>query len=168
MADLRARRLRRHIATLAADTRVLKELPITSTRCEECGAEYTEPDDSCQSRFDELLALDHSRQEPWGSRHGLAFAAFAVQHPTRFPAGSVTQSRELIERVVVAGEPLAQVVAEFRTRRVPKSVAPHWPAARAFSVTIADLGAFDAATYPDALLRWARAAISAPSPDADS
>jgi catechol 2,3-dioxygenase-like lactoylglutathione lyase family enzyme len=31
-----------------------------------------------------LLALDHSRQEPWGSRHGVAFAAFALQHPARY------------------------------------------------------------------------------------
>ncbi len=136
---------------------------MTPMRCEECGAEYTEPADSCQARFDQLLALDHSRREPWGSRHGLAFAAFAVQHPTRFPAGSVSQSRELIERVAVAGEPLAHVVAEFRTRRAPRSAAPLAPAARAFSVTIADLGPFDAAAYPEALLRWARAAISASS-----
>ena len=58
---------------------------MTPTRCDECGARYTEPGDSCQARFDQLLALDHSRQEPWGSRHGLAFAAFALQHPRRFP-----------------------------------------------------------------------------------
>ena len=75
---------------------------MTPTRCEECGAEYPEPADSCQARFDQLLALDHSRQEPWGSRHGLAFAAFALQHPRRFPAASVAQSRARVERVVVA------------------------------------------------------------------
>jgi hypothetical protein len=137
---------------------------MTSTRCEECGATYTAPDDSCQARFDQLLALDHSRQEPWGSRHGLAFAAFALQHPRRFPPGSIARSRELVQRVVLNGEPMARVVAEFRAR-------PQNDAARAvaslphtFTVTIADLGDFDPATYPDDLLRWARAALGAPDP----
>jgi hypothetical protein len=138
-----------------------KVLPMTPMRCDECGAQFTEPDDSCQARFDQLLALDHSRQEPWGSRHGLAFAAFAAQHPRRFSAGSVARSRELIQRVVLDGEPLAQVVAEFRAQPRSVSTTPSGtpPSPRAFAVTIADLGTFDAATYADDLLRWARAAV---------
>jgi len=135
---------------------------MSSTRCEECGARYRDAVDSCQARFDRLLALDHSRQEPWGSRHGLAFAAFALQHPRRFSAASVASAGELIQRVAVNGESLAQVVAEFRARpqdtvaRVATTPSPD------FSVTIADLGTFDAATYPDDLLRWARAALGEP------
>ena len=62
----------------------------------------------------------------------------------RFPAGSVTQSRELIERVVMAGDPLAHVLAEFRTRREPQPAAPISPVSRAFSVTIDDLVSYDA------------------------
>lgn len=135
---------------------------MTPTRCAECGARYTEPDDSCQARFDQLLALDHSRQEPWGSRHGLAFAAFALQHPQRFPAASVAQARELVQRVVVAGEPLAHVTAEFRTRPRAERLAPATTGPQRFAVTIADLGTFEAATYPDDLRRWARAALGAP------
>lgn len=133
-----------------------------ATRCDECGAEYTERDDSCQVRFDQLLALDHSQQEPWGSRHGLAFAAFALQHPRRFSSATVARSRELVTRVCVGGESLARVVAEFRAW--PLASAPETATADAteFAVTIADLGAFDAASYPDALLRWARAALGAP------
>ena len=135
---------------------------MTSTRCEECGARYREAADSCQARFDQLLALDHSRREPWGSRHGLAFAAFALQHPRRYSAATVAPARELIQRVAVHGESLAQVVAELRARpqdtvaRVATTSSPD------FSVTIADLGTFDAATYPDDLLRWARAALGEP------
>lgn len=136
---------------------------MTPTRCDECGARYTEPDDSCQARFDLLLALDHSRQEPWGSRHGLAFAAFALQHPRRFPAASVAQARELVQRVVIGGEPLAHVTAEFRTRPRSDASAPAATAAAGFAVTIADLGTFAAATYPADLQRWARAALAAPS-----
>jgi len=96
---------------------------MTPTHCEDCGARYRDAADSCQGRFDQLLALDHSRQEPWGSRHGLAFAAFVLQHPRRYSAASVARARELIHRVVVNHEPLAQVVAEFRAR-------PQDPAAR--------------------------------------
>jgi hypothetical protein len=136
---------------------------MTSTRCDECGARYTEPDDSCQARFDQLLALDHSRQEPWGSRHGLAFAAFALQHPRRFSPASVAQARLLIERVVRDGEPLARVVADFRAHPHAGAPATHVAVPTSFAVTIADLGTFDAVAYPAALERWARAALGAPS-----
>src|SRR5205823_8749822 len=50
-------------------------------QCAECGAMYIDEFDSCAARFETLLAVDHSRREPWGSRHGQAFAAFALQHP---------------------------------------------------------------------------------------
>ena len=59
--------------------------------CEDCGASYAAPDVDCSMRFDELLALDHSRREPWGSRHGLAFCAFALQHPR-------TYDRDVLQR----------------------------------------------------------------------
>jgi Family of unknown function (DUF5946) len=87
--------------------RVPKETLKSPTRCEECGARYRVAADPCQDRLDQLLALDHSRREPWGGRHGLAFAAFALQHPRRYPAASVASARELIHRVAVNGESLA-------------------------------------------------------------
>lgn len=136
---------------------------MTPTRCDECGARYQDANDSCQARFDQLLALDHSRQEPWGSRHGLAFAAFALQHPRRFSAASVSRAHELVTRVVLDGEPLATVIAEFRAQ--PQAVAGTPPALPSppFAVTIADLGTFRAETYANDLSRWARAAVDAPS-----
>lgn len=117
--------------------------------------------DSCQARFDRLLALDHSRVEPWGSRHALAFAAFVLQHPQRFSAASVWRSRELVQRVVVDSESLATVVAEFRAAPDPGRVPAPPPGPPAFAITIADLGDFDAERYPQALFRWARAALGA-------
>ena len=53
--------------------------------CPQCGAIFLPDDASCASRFEVLLGLDLSRQEPWGSRHGQAFAAFALQHPASYP-----------------------------------------------------------------------------------
>jgi hypothetical protein len=142
--------------------RVPKETLMSPTRCEECGARYRDAADSCQGRFEQLLALDHSRQEPWGSLHGLAFAAFALQHPRRYPAASVASARELVQRVAVDGESLAQVVAEFRARPQDTAARVAPTSSPDFAVTIADLGAFDAATYPEDLLRWARAALGEP------
>jgi Family of unknown function (DUF5946) len=135
---------------------------MSPTRCEECGARYRDAADSCQGRFEQLLALDHSRQEPWGSRHGLAFAAFALQHPRPYSAATVASARELIQRVAGNGESLAQVVAEFRARRQETAAHVAPTSAPDFAVTIADLDTFAAATYPDDLLRWARAALGEP------
>ena len=130
--------------------------------CGECGARYSDRAESCATRFDVLLALDHSRQEPWGSRHGLAFAAFALQHPARYPEGTRARSYELIARVIEGGQPLSSVVRELRARDLRAEAAETPPHAdgRPFPVTIADLGEFDANAYAEHLERWCRATVS--------
>lgn len=130
-------------------------------QCQECGATYRAPD-SCARRFDQLLALDHSRQEPWGSRHGLAFAVFALQHPARYGWQSVEQAFELLTRHLEYGETVDAIVRDFRSRRSPPpgSPAPRSRPTPPFPVTIADLGAFDASTYPDQLLEWCRTTLA--------
>jgi hypothetical protein len=136
---------------------------MVSARCSECGACYAAAADSCQARFDALLALDHSRREPWGSRHALAFAAFALQHPRSFPARSVTRARELLERVFLRHEPLAAVVRDYRARPRDQATTPSSSpqrAVRGFAVTIADLGDFDVDTYPALLERWCLASLT--------
>jgi hypothetical protein len=133
--------------------------------CPECGARYDDHRDSCTSRFETLLALDHSRQEPWGSRHGQAFAAFSLQHPRRY-ASSVDRAWEALYRVYCLGEPAAHVFAGLRARApahgASAAVPPH-PAAslRLPSVTIADLGDFEAARYAAQLDAWCLATLSA-------
>jgi hypothetical protein len=135
------------------------------SQCPECGATYSEEGDSCAARFDELLALDHSRQEPWGSRHGQAFAAFALQHPlTHGP--SLDRAWAALWRIYVAGESPARVFGALVAHRgkVPladKNV-PTRPVARATmpSITIADLADFAAETYPERLDAWCHAALS--------
>jgi hypothetical protein len=52
-------------------------------RCPECGAAVSPR--SCDGLFQELLALDHSRQAPWGPLHGIAMACFFLQHSSRLP-----------------------------------------------------------------------------------
>lgn len=129
-------------------------------QCPECGARYSGPTDSCALRFQQLLALDHSRREPWGSRHGQAFAAFALEHPSTH-ARSLDAAWDALYRIYCLNEAPAHV---FETRRrhpdvftpVPR---PSRPTAE-FQITIADLGEFAAATYPEALDTWCRAALS--------
>src|SRR5213082_2669152 len=84
--------------------------------CVECGATYTSDDESCHARFAELLALDHSRREPWGSRHGQAFAAFALQHPQTYPA-AVDGAWQALHRIYRLSEPAERVFAAMRNRQ---------------------------------------------------
>lgn len=137
---------------------------MTPTRCPECGASYAHDDESCSARFDQLLALDHSRQEPWGSRHGQAFAAFALQHPDRF-ATSLDHAWAALHRIYVGGDRPNVVFDRLRANR--RAALAEWsvPAkpARPVSpppITIADLGDFDAARYAEQLDDWCRAALS--------
>lgn len=140
-------------------------LALISSQCPECGATYELAGDSCRARFDILLALDHSRQEPWGSRHGQAFAAFALQHPLTH-ARSVDRAWAALYLIYVLGRPPAQVFAALAAARGAARAAwelPPRPArqAAAPSVTIADLGDFAAETYVERFDAWCRAALSA-------
>ena len=133
-------------------------------KCPECGATYDDAGDSCAARFDALLALDHSRQEPWGSRHGLAFAVYALQHPV-LHARSLDNAWAALTRIYLDGAPHADVFARLRSAR--GALPAEWnsrprPAhpVRPPSITIADLGDFDATTYVARLDDWCRAALS--------
>ena len=136
--------------------------------CPQCGGVLESPADSCASRFDALLALDHSRQEPWGSRHGSAFAAFALQHPAGRSHEALERCWTLLYRIWITGED-PQAVAQS-LRRIPNGDPDHTAvpplsadagAPKSFRVTIADLGEFDAETYPQLLGDWCRATLEA-------
>lgn len=136
--------------------------------CPQCGATYVAPDDTCEARWQRLLALDHSRQAPWGPLHALSFATWTLQHPDAAAPGSVARCRELLERVIGRGEPLARVAADFRARppAEPSTRSLELPLElsrrpRRFGVTIADLGDFDGATFESVLQRWAQATLEA-------
>jgi uncharacterized protein DUF5946 len=133
--------------------------------CPECGACYPPGEDSCAVRFEQLLSLDHSRREPWGSRHGQAFAVFALQHPIRYSA-SVDRAWNALYRIYVLEEAAAHVFASIRVsghEKIAPVMVPTRPA-KALSlpaVTIVDLGDFDATGYATALDGWCRATLRA-------
>ncbi|MGH7650649.1 MAG: DUF5946 family protein [Gemmatimonadaceae bacterium] len=137
----------------------------TSHSCPECGARYASADDSCAARFDALLALDHSRREPWGSRHGQAFAAFALQHPATYPK-SLDSAWVALYRIYCLNERPAIVFADLRGKRTRPSSGVEVPprpteGAKDAAVTIADLTDFAAATYAARLDAWCRSALVA-------
>src|SRR5690606_21562408 len=124
--------------------------------CEDCGAHYEDKEDSCAHRFGQLLALDHSRQEPWGSRHGLAFAVFALQHPCQYGAATRARGLELLERVFLRQEPTEYVLKALRARgsddeptEVPSATGP-------FTCTMVDCGSVEARAYAVCLEIWCR------------
>ena len=133
--------------------------------CDQCGAQVR-PDASCVERFDALLALDHSRAEPWGSRHGLAFAVFTLQHSRNVSAETVERCREMLHRVYVLGEDRMHVANSFRRKAhsadisVPRLGAGHC-IPNIFAFTIDDMGDFAAETYVVKLDAWCRATLAA-------
>jgi hypothetical protein len=141
---------------------------MTGHTCDQCGVRYESPDDSCRHRFETLLALDHSRQEPWGSRHGCAFAAFTLQHPAGQARDVLERCWLLLYRIWVAGDDERVVTQALRRAQggtpLHLSALPLPPDAgqpRGFPVTIRDLGDFGAQAYPRLLEAWCRATFQA-------
>lgn len=136
--------------------------------CPQCGAKYATSDDSCARRFAELLALDHSRREPWGGRHGSSFSAYTLQHPAAESHASLERCWTLLYRIWIAGDDPQFVARTLRnaesgqplTWTVPPlpadAICPPRPV-----VTIADLGAFEPDEFPQQLEAWCRATLEA-------
>ena len=64
--------------------------------CPECGA----PDNLCQTRFDEFLALEFSDLR-YGSVHNLTVATFMLQHSSRMSKEGWLYERELLREFLV-------------------------------------------------------------------
>ena len=136
--------------------------------CQQCGATYALGNDSCAQRFARLLALDHSRQEPWGSRHASAFSAYTLQHPAGQSSTSLERCWTLLYRIWIAGDDPQFVVGALRNARSGRPLTwtvPPLPAdahnPRRPRVTIADRGAFESEQFPQLLEAWCRATIEA-------
>jgi hypothetical protein len=140
---------------------------LPSPTCPQGSAALGEPPLSCADRFSALLALDHSRQEPWGSRHGAAFAAYTLQHPSGQAAEMLERCWLMLCRIYIAGDDRASVARGLRAHgaRTPEDwSAPPFPGPSAtpaaFEITIADLGDFAAGQYAPLLDRWCLATLA--------
>ena len=138
--------------------------PVSPNVCDQCGATVPEGT-SCHDRFMALLALDHSRKEPWGSRHALAFAVFTLQHARDSSREQRERCLAILRRVYVEGEDLGHVTSALRRQSATGlSASPEPQRERPpthFAVTIQDMGDFDAETYVAKLDAWCRATLRA-------
>lgn len=132
--------------------------------CPECGAIHPDPAHSCTERFQAFLALDHSRQEPWGSRHGIVFSCYSLQHPLQQPLEVLERAWLVLHRLVVERDNPTRLFAGLRRSGeirptdwnappLPPTPKPGGP----YDVTIADLGKFEAPDYPALVDAWSRA-----------
>jgi hypothetical protein len=140
--------------------------------CPECGASG---DPACGELFQRLLALDHSRLEPWGPLHGVAVACYRLQHPASLAEGTHAFPLDLLRTHVEHGADAARRMTEHARRgnshRVlrrerpapaPRAASPASPAG--FAVTIADValdGDFPADGHPERVRAWAEATLAA-------
>ena len=132
--------------------------------CPECGAMYPDSAHSCTERFQTLLALDHSRREPWGSRHGIVFSCYSLQHPLQQPPEVLERAWLVLHRLVAEGDDSTRLFAGLRRSKearpadwnAPPLPSPPTPGGP-YDTTIADLGDFTAADYPALVDAWSRA-----------
>jgi hypothetical protein len=113
--------------------------------CAECGALTI--DATCAQLFDRLLALDHSRQQPWGSLHGEAVACYFAQHRNAHRAPR--DVAPLMAR-------LEHFVAEEQPPEGPPTATIH---------DVAVDGSFPAVGYRQRLRQWARSILAAQQSD---
>jgi hypothetical protein len=121
--------------------------------------------ETCADRFAQLLALDHSRQQPWSSQHGVAFSVYMLQHRGGHLHAAVYHSCSFVQRVYTNGEEPTEVARQIREANgntpahgddAPLRGADDPP--RRYAVT---LGAFEADAYADALHAWCHTTIAA-------
>ncbi|SNT63289.1 hypothetical protein SAMN05421812_11546 [Asanoa hainanensis] len=126
---------------------------------------------SCDELFERLLALDHSRQPPWGPLHGAAVACFFLQHPGHplGPRGRNDFGWACLLAYRSGGQAALHAVTDLARRRNSHRhagselfdvTAPEFASSTSFAVTITDVavdGSFPADGYEKRLLAWADA-----------
>ncbi|MGI6877129.1 DUF5946 family protein [Amycolatopsis sp. 3B14] len=136
--------------------------------CAECGGAGP-----CEELFHVVLALDHSRREPWGPLHGVTVACFLLQHPSRVPERDRGRNWAIVRAFADGGRPavagLTAAVRRANSHRA-RGALPEFDAppggAGSFEVTIADVaqdGTFPAAGFEERVRAWARATLDAHS-----
>jgi uncharacterized protein DUF5946 len=136
--------------------------------CAECGAP------SCTELFHALLALDHSRQPPWGPLHSVSVACYQLQHSSQLPADRGAAAWTLLRAYLDGGlDEVTQLVGQARranSHRVrgplvrPGTPPPRETPRTPFAVTIEDVavnGTFPAQDFAARVRSWATATTNA-------
>ena len=134
--------------------------------CPECGAPALPR--SCAELFHDVLALDHSRQPPWGPLHGVTVACYLLQHRSRLPEAHRARPWSVLRAYLDGGLDEVSALTEDLRRanrtgalaRVPAAPGPAGAPPAGFAVTIHDVagdGTFPAAGFADRVRAWAAA-----------
>lgn len=120
--------------------------------------------------YERLLALDHSREAPWGPLHAVVVAAYTLQHSDS-PVDSNDPRLVLLREFVDGGVPaLGRVTSARRRANSHRSSGPRAeesrPLARpaSYAVTITDVavhGDFPAEGHEERMRAWAVAVLDA-------
>lgn len=130
--------------------------------------------ESDEELFHRLLALDHSRQPPWGPLHGVAVACYLLQQADA-PVAEDDYNLETLRVFLAGGQPALTALAEQRTRRNSHragSNSPFPPSSGqllrgpppSFATTITDValnGTFPAPGYEQRVRQWAAHTLQA-------
>lgn len=146
--------------------------------CRQCGSRGGEA--LCEELFDRLLALDHSRQPPWGPLHAVAAACFFLQHPAHRLAPSDRHAGwTLLQSYRTGGIPavtaLTASARNANSHRYPTDSQrpfaahppvplPNRPPPTRFATTIVDVavdGTFPGDGYIARLQHWTTATLTA-------
>lgn len=140
-------------------------------RCPECSGTWALG--TCSDLFLRLLALDHSRRQPWGAYHGVSVATYLLQHPSLSAPALLPGQWSLLNVFVDDGIAAVQAFAAARVaRNRGRSPQPGEPPPVgvdfdrppvAFPVTISDVsadGSFPAAGFEGRAASWARATVA--------
>ncbi|MEV4534499.1 DUF5946 family protein [Asanoa sp. NPDC049518] len=142
---------------------------------DECGAPQVPH--SCGELFERLLALDHSRQPPWGPLHGVVVACFFLQHPAHplAPQGRDDAGWAFLVAYQSGGQAGLHAMTDSARRRNSHRhrgsalfqaavTFPEGPFPTSFGTTIVDVavdGSFPAEGYEHRVEAWAKATFTA-------
>ncbi len=135
------------------------------SKCPKCGAEYP-PDDSCQNRFNQCLALEYENPSAYGAVHHLTVTCYMLQH-NLYSHKAWLDAREMLRQFVEQGVSPADMRA--RNRSKVDSGKRKWSITQGdkfsrfaeinWTRTIADVRLDNADNYCTDVERWAAAVL---------
>ena len=132
------------------------------SHCSECGA----PDNLCQARFDEFLALEFT-DPGYGAVHNLTVTTFMVQHSSRMSREGWRYERDLLREFIVEGKSPSLIRQQVKEsvdsgKRTFKFKSPDGvPIIQksTWEKTILDVRAENAEIYCEDINAWARSVL---------
>lgn len=131
-------------------------------KCSECGA----PDNLCQTRFDEFLALEFT-DPGYGAVHNLTVCTFMVQHSSRMSKEGWRYERDLLREFIVEKKSPSLIRQQVKDsvdsgkRRFTFKSKDGVPVIQksTWTKTILDVRAENAKVYCEDINAWARSVL---------